>query len=62
VRYQAALRPEPLGSNTRTIASQPTTVRGAILFIDFFSCNPLRRARESLWITIVVDSGRAHRE
>ena len=32
MRYQAALRPEPLGSNTRTIASQPTIVRISFFF------------------------------
>jgi hypothetical protein len=32
VRYQAALRPEPLGSNTRTIASQPTIARMSFFF------------------------------
>ena len=33
MRYQAALRPEPLGSNTPTIRSQPTTARDVFLFI-----------------------------
>ncbi|MGA8640803.1 MAG: hypothetical protein WB650_02775 [Candidatus Binatus sp.] len=32
MRYQAALRPEPLGSNTRTIASQPTIARMSFFF------------------------------
>ena len=36
MRYQAALRPEPLGSNTRTIASQPTIARSSFFFDDKF--------------------------
>jgi hypothetical protein len=51
VRYQAALRPEPLGSNTRTIASQPTIVRVSLFFDDKFVRQPKQPIiKLSTWI------------
>ena len=49
MRYQAALRPEPLGSNTRTIASQPSQCARCLFVPPICSIN---RDRER----IVVDN------